>query len=215
MAVFNRVRLSGPIVSEERWSTHVDLTINPESDQGGYIGGYEALLTWAQAVAADNFWTTTNALRNLLSSAASLEEVRVEAIENGIVKTAAQVTGLALPGVGNMTKVPQTALVISSLTGRAGRSYRGRSYWPAAGAAVSTSTGRLSSPANSGVATDFKALVQMIASHAPGSPKPVPAVYSGKASVVTPVTQYEVGNVLDTQRRRRDKLVEARARVNY
>lgn len=214
MTEFNRIRLGGPSVTGETWSTHLDFAIaNTLPVSAGYES-YDILLEWAQNLASNAFWTTANPLRALLSTALSLGYVRAECIEDGIVTQVAEVTGLNHAGTGNMSKVPQTALVISYLTGRPGRSYRGRAYWPACGATISTSTGRLTSPSTNLVATSFLDLTDQVIDSCPGANAVVPVVYSGKLNLVTPVTQYSVGDVLDTQRRRRDTLVETRSTVD-
>lgn len=211
MAFFNRIRIGGTSVGGERWSTHIDMAFLGSGPAGGGVIDYEELLFWAQGIADLDVFTVAGPLRQLMSTSLALTTVRVEAIADGEVVQVAEVDGLDLPGTAIMTKVPQTALVLSLLTGRPGRSYRGRMYWPACGAAINQGTGRLSNPTIAQVAEAYDNLVVEIGIASDQETSLVPVVYSPTLNVVTPVTQVSVGDVLDTQRRRRDTLVETRA----
>lgn len=212
--LFNRIRLDGSLPTGERWSTHFDVVFGDMDPPSGAVVFYEDLLTWAQTIAGDTFWTTNGPIRSLLSTVGVVNAVRVELINDGNLAEVAQVDGLTYAGQGTMTKTFQDSVCVSLLTGRPGRSYRGRQYWPALGAAISTTTGRLAGPTPANVAQDVKDLADMIIDAAPSSFQGHLAVYSPKLNVVTPVTQISVGDVIDTQRRRRDTLVEARSVVN-
>lgn len=210
MSFFNRIRIGGSSVGGERWSTHIDMAHLGSGPAGGGIIDYEDLLAWAQAIASHSIFTVAGPLRTLMSARLAVTTVRIEAIADGEVVQVAEVDGLNLNGTGVMTKVPQTALVLSLLTGRPGRSYRGRMYWPACGATIDATTGRLSGPTTAQVAEAYDDLVVELGMASLSSTSMVPVVFSPTLNVVTPVTQVSVGDVLDTQRRRRDTLVETR-----
>lgn len=117
------------------------------------------------------------------------------------------VVGTSTPNVA-----PQVCRVISLLTGTAGRRFRGRIYLPARGAL--TGTDGISVP-TAGSLTAFGLLLGDLVEAWPGDDAPYLGVYSAAADVVTPVTQLRQGNVLDTQRRRRDGLNETYSAVPF
>lgn len=213
MAVFNRIRLGGGLYGSERWSTHLDITLDRTASGGAAQGGVDALKTWADNIVASALTNAhDNALGELLSLNGTLTDVRVEYISAGVVIEAAEAT-TAEVGVGSGSKAFQTACVISLQTARAGASYRGRVYWPAIGAVTGTS-GRMTAPTTANVAARYVALANDIIGALPSTPTdPGLCVYSPKLDAVTPVTSVSVGDVLDSQRRRRDKLIENRATV--
>ena len=105
---------------------------------------------------------------------------------------------------------PQLALVVSLLTPRArGRASRGRFYIPMGNINVETN-GRISTPNAAGVAGSAKTLIQNL-NDWPGFttfPTPDVIVASGMDGSWERVTKVAVGNVIDTQRRRRGDLTE-------
>lgn len=114
-----------------------------------------------------------------------------------------QVAGTAT--VGNLP--PQCSIVVSLRTAFASRSDRGRYYLPAISSDQLTPAGRLSSTPQNAI------LSAVVAAHSAeilvGAGCPL-VVYSRKNRAVEPVVSIDVGDVIDTQRRRRDKLVESR-----
>jgi len=110
---------------------------------------------------------------------------------------------LALTGVDAGEMLPfQCATVISLLTASATRHGRGRFYLPPL--AVSTlDTGRTSAAAITTLDTAWTAFFDSLNTDGVN-----PVVRNRTGHVSTPVTSARVGNVIDTQRRRRNKLVE-------
>lgn len=97
---------------------------------------------------------------------------------------------------------PQVAMVASLRTAGFGRAYRGRVYFPTAVQGNAT-TGRASAAQTAAAATAVRAyLAQWVA----GSVTPV--LISLSRGVATPLTYVEVDAVMDTQRRRRDKMID-------
>lgn len=109
-------------------------------------------------------------------------------------------------GTGAVSNPAQTSVVMSLRTGIAGRSYRGRNYWPGLGYGM---TGALKFTASVSpiLASEYAAFLTGIGDLA-GDADLVPCVYSATLQVMTPVIEVAVGDVPDTQRRRRDPLVE-------
>lgn len=124
-------------------------------------------------------------------------------------------------GANPPTKTPQDALVISLRTGQPGARGRGRVYFPAMGASTGP-TFKLNAPSNSQVVSDAAVLFDLIgdqlnaelAANSMAATVEL-AVRSVTAHVCYQVNQLRVGDVLDTQRRRRDRLVENVATSGY
>lgn len=115
-------------------------------------------------------------------------------------------TAAAAPGFGTSTAVPQVALVCTLLTGIAGRSYRGRVYLPAAQG--TDANGRINASSATNTATNYANFLSAIALVGGTIGDTVfPAVLSATQNDTTPITAVRCDNVLDTQRRRRDKVL--------
>lgn len=114
--------------------------------------------------------------------------------------------GVPIVGSGAITSPPQCARVWSLLTGIPGRSYRGRMYWPKVTGALGSSFRDAS--VNQSMAFNVAAILSNLAECSVAGSDFQPAVASVTLGEVTPVTQVRIGDVVDTQRRRRDALVE-------
>lgn len=170
------------------------------------------LTAWAQAVF--DYWAAAGAgvqpFLAMLGSTGQIDRIRIYwHPEVGAPAALAAVgTGTPEPGSGVINKPPQIARVYTLLTGVPGRSFRGRMYWPCVTGSVTSSF------KDSGVSSSnaqFFAAVLASMTNLNGEALPIePAVVSVTRGLVTPVTQVAVGDVLDTQRRRRDNLQEIR-----
>lgn len=110
-----------------------------------------------------------------------------------------------VPGSGAITPLPNQCAVVASLkTANAGRTARGRMYLPAPNTSQLTESARLGP-------TQVAAYVDAMQTYLSG------ATTNGLGTVVAsavlfgalrPVTDVRVGDVMDTQRRRRDELLE-------
>ena len=99
---------------------------------------------------------------------------------------------------------PQCAVAVSLRTASATRSGRGRFYLPVYGTNEAVA-GVLDSTAQTQTATAAqKALQSLVAAGF------TPVIYHRGPKSTTAITTVDVGNVFDTQRRRRDKLIETR-----
>lgn len=214
---FIRVGLRGTMPSGESWS------VNPAFNESTNVPAWDqaAGQLAADAIAAINVPTE---LKTLLSVAAPFATVRVERrTDNNVLIGAAEAkwTGGGQP-TPTPTKPFQTSVVLSLRTTTPGASGRGRLYWPALGAQVSTSTLRLTGPTPTAVATAAVTYLDGIETALKTALHPAPslidfrlAVYSPTRGTKTDVSRIEVGDVLDVQRRRRDRVPEAISSVSY
>ena len=120
----------------------------------------------------------------------------------------------SVPGTATAQTAPnQTAIVASLRTARAGRSSRGRIYLPMDAPVMAADNGRLNPGVRVDVCTAVANLLDNIGVFTPpgGASGPFPIAIQSQVRAGTPiqVTSVQVGDVLDTQRRRRDKLVES------
>lgn len=161
-----------------------------------------AQLTWEGAT--DAIWT--GQLDALISADVSMTEVSTASLDE---TTGGQIsrlsTGVTRPGVNVGEMLPfQCAVVVSTRSDLATRSGRGRFYLPPI-AEGNTTAGRLSTTAQAAVVT---AANQFFSSLDTGGLDPV--LLNRTTLVQTPITQFDVGDIIDTQRRRRNGLIEQR-----
>ena len=115
---------------------------------------------------------------------------------------------------------PQTAIVLSMKSAAPGQSGRGRLYWPAMTVSLDTNY-FVDSPSTTALVTAFRTYLSAIGSAIRDNAGLFPwttvslAVASTTKGTQAPVTRLEIGNVLDTQRRRRNKLVETKVALPY
>lgn len=119
--------------------------------------------------------------------------------------------GASVAGTGSASTnqlPPQCSVVVTLRSALSGGSHRGRFYLPPMSTASVNSTGRFEATAKT---TLVGALGNAFLAYDATSPSPQVVVWSRKNLNAVNVTRYEVGDVVDTQRRRRDKLTEIRA----
>lgn len=207
MAPFNKVTFSGTLPGGETWSTGVAFASFTSS---GYVDSFEELQEWANAIAllnAGNVFPV--AWRSALSAAAAITKIRCEFyFTQTVLGQAAERDITPKPGIGAAGLPFQNSLVMSLLTGRPGRSYRGRMYLPAIGASVDPATLTLGTPNTEDTAVQGAGFLLAISDAAPGDLGLSPAVHSQLMDLNTRVTTVSVGNILDTQRRRRASVPE-------
>lgn len=210
----NIVSIQGNLPGGEVWS------INPRF-RGAFsppVSDYEDLLAWATAVGQLNSGSVlSSGLRTLLSSSANVSQIRVAHI--GVDGRTHQVAEYALPtpgaGTGLPTKPFQAALCFSLLTGRPGRRNRGRLFMPALNATIGTADLRITAQNRSTYLQGMVETMSSIQAAAPPSHEMALAVFSQASGAANLVNEIEVGDLLDTQRRRRDSLTEQRSRLGY
>ena len=207
-----RVSILGNLFTEEQWS------VNPVYDPTGeFPGGVnQTNLDAACQLIANR--SIPGSLATLLSTSGVRNAARVEVRDDAtdaLLAISIQASGTPQVGGAAPRLTAQDAVVASIRTNTAGASGRGRIYWPALGGTVGTN-GRLSSPANTTLAADFKAYLNGIATDLGTSFVGISFNLSvrSKTTHTTPhATRIQVGNTIDTQRRRRDNLPESYASV--
>lgn len=162
-------------------------------------------------------------LRSLLSTTGEIRGWRVEQHEEdeslSNVGEAFYTTPVA--GTSAATKTPQDSLVFSLRTSTPGARGRGRMYWPALAAPLGTDF-KITSANALAYATAAAQLLKLIGDqiNAEWAANSIAvttelAVRSTTDHVSRKVERIQVGDVLDTQRRRRDRLSETYSVVNY
>ena len=150
------------------------------------------------------------------SSAASLGWVKFNEIDplsrryKSATETHERILTTPVRGSVEGNGMPQQTLCISLLTGaKRGLASRGRFYPPATVLSLS-SAGTVSKPGVTLVATAARTLITNL-NNWPGTDTPIggQVVVLGGNGTTRPVTAVSVGNVMDTQRRRRNKLRES------
>lgn len=206
MVQHNVVRILGYLPGGEVWS------VTPKfASPLGCVEEYDDLLAWAQAIGAYiQGLPTNNRLRGYLSNQAGIEGVRVEYRDaaNQLAQAAEFIFTTRLPGNGVPNKPYQCSVVASLRTGRPGRSFRGRLYWPCLSGSLSTATMRLL-PDDTGVfATNMAELLDAMRTSSPLEHDLMSVVVSLTTDTYTGINEIQVGDIIDTQRRRRDSLLE-------
>jgi len=203
-----RVSILGTMVGSEVWS------VNPTYDPFGEFGSVvnQAQLD-AAATAIANRSIPTNMI-NKFSSSCARTGARVEVrddVTDALLAISTQNSTTAASGAAAMSLPPQSALVVSLRTDTPGGSGRGRLYWPCLATSLDAA-GKVNSTTILSFMTDMKAYLAGIKNDLAGA---FPAgafdlAVRFKTTHTTPhVTRLQVGNVIDTQRRRRDNLPEA------
>lgn len=211
MVIRLNVRLSGRLGSPaiEQWSIGLNyggVGFIPDQTETQALSD-----SIATAISASSYAALGN-LKNGDTTAFSLRQVDVYAYGNAPQAQTHGTTFFSSPyvGTGSVAAPFQSAGVITLLTPLPGKSYRGRVYWPCLAPGMSVA-GTATNP--SGYAGGLKTLNAAIeAALAVDGPWTL-GVYSRANDVVTPVTSFRAGNVVDTQRRRRDAIVESYSTV--
>jgi hypothetical protein len=211
MASVIRVSVLGTLPGGEVWS------VNPCFfclDEPASISGPEAL---AIATAVDAIVVPTG-LRTLLNSTSAFTATRVEARDREGLLEALGEHSRPTPVVGSGTSNHpyQTSVVTSLRTAFPGGQGRGRLYWPGTGVTISGTTLRIDSTALSSALSGVKTYLTAIQAAVAVSAGPVNlAVWSRTGTAFHAVTSLRMGDVADTQRRRRDTLNEGYSELAY
>jgi hypothetical protein len=207
-----RVSILGSMTGGEVWS------INPTFDPTGEFGttvNQTQLDAASQAIA--NLSPGSDLLA-ILSTSAAVTGARVEVrndVGDGLLATSTAMRISPLSGTGTATKPSQTAMVFSLRTDTPGASGRGRIYWPACNAAMLTTFRALDTQVTNvmnNMKTYLTAMESALVTAFPLIGFDL-AVRSKTTGTTPHVNRMRVGDVLDTQRRRRDNLPEAYQQV--
>lgn len=205
MASVVRTSILGTLPGGEVWSVNPCFFL---LDEPADVSSSEAL-TIANAIRAI---AVPTGLRAVMNTATAVTGVRVEARDrNGILEAQAEAT-LAIPTAGNggSNHPYQTSTVTSLRTGFPGGQGRGRLYWPATGANIVSTTLRMEGTQLTSLLSAVKTYLTAIETAVAASAGPCDlAVWSRTGSAFHAVTTIRQGDILDTQRRRRDALAES------
>lgn len=205
---YTRLSIQGTLPGGEVWS------VNP-----AFIGNFDTtppttatLQGWANDVAAGITDIVSGPLRTALSVRAPITNVRATLYgSDGRVALYQDAPVNNVGGINQMQLPPTTAVALSLYSAISGRSNRGRIFWPALGLGVDETSGRLPLATCQGLANAASAMLADIQDAAPADWQCVLGVWSPTLLRGIAVTQIKVGDVLDSQRRRKDALEEARA----
>jgi hypothetical protein len=209
-----RVSILGTLGTSEVWS------VNPVFDPSGEIEGAtnQAALD-AAALAIANL-TMPSGIITKLSTAAKRTGCRLEVrsdTNDALLALSNQASTSATAGSTAPLMPFQSALVTSLRTDTPGAHGRGRIYWPCIAANLGTD-GKVPAADVTQFLTDMKTYLLSIRSALAASFPTIGfdlAVRSKTTHSTPHVTRIQVGNVVDTQRRRRDHLPESYSGVAF
>lgn len=185
------------------------------------MGDFNVDITGAEATtiaAAIDAVAIPSGIRELMSSTTLFTGTRVEARSaTGVLEALGEhVRTTPNNGLGTDEHPYQTSVVCSLKTATPGGRGRGRLYFPATGAAIVPTSLRLDPAllpvALTGVKTYMAGIAAAIAVTAGNGTL---TVWSRTGSAFHNVTGLRMGNVFDTQRRRRDTLIESYDELAY
>lgn len=161
----------------------------------------------AWSTAAGLFWTSAGPL--FATEVAATSTATAE-LDQATGKQLTRVeTGSSLVGTAVSESLPyQCAPVVSTRTNLATRAGRGRFYAPSL-AVEFVANGKMTATAQSALLDGAEAMVNSLTGAGLTT-----VLYSRSLHTTQEVTRIDVGDVIDTQRRRRNKLVESRVSVN-
>lgn len=201
-----RVSIIGDLPNGEVWSVNPCWEVNGST--GDTVTPAEAT-TIATAIAAI---TLPTSLGTMMQSGTTWRGVRVEGrtLAGGLEVQAEAAKATPTNGTGTATHPHGTALVFSLRTPGVGPSARGRMYWPATGQALQSTDYRISTANATSILSGAKTFLSGIETAIKATlPEANLTVWSRATSNFHNVNAIQVGNVLDSQRRRRDALNEA------
>jgi len=199
-----RISIMGELPNSEVWS------VNPvwQIADSGADNSYAEVNAIATAIAG---LTIPAGVRGMYNGNTSITGIRVETRQyNGNLELLAEAAVSSVVfGSGSQNHPFQTAMVTSLRSEYPGARGRGRLYWPATGIPISSSTLRPTSTEVGLALTGVKSYLSAIQT-AINAEIPVIGlvVWSRVGSISHQVTRLLQGDVLDTQRRRRDTLAE-------
>jgi hypothetical protein len=209
-----RVSILGTLPTGEVWS--VNPVFDPTFEVGESIN--QAELDAACLLIANR--SVPSALQTAMSPGASRTGARVEVrddADDSLIAISVQGSTTPTAGTGTLKLPLQAAIVTSIRTDTPGGSGRGRIYWPALGVTLGT-TGRLTTPTAGLFLTDMKSYLLGIRTdlNAAFATIGFDLAVRSKATLSTPhAVRLQVGDVVDTQRRRRDAQPESYTQVAF
>lgn len=193
---------SGQMPGGEEWTTSFYL--------GGQDGPFAGLDLQNLTDAVMEAWRDQLEVVNWLSAQQTLNRVTGYVYGGGVLVEQAISSGAQITGIGNSVLPNQVSTVVTLLTATPGRQTRGRMYLPTLKQTVGDQ-GRNSAAQVLTILNMMGAFFEQVGTAVPLGLRPAlaPVVISqvgqGRRSVITAI---RVGDVPDTQRRRREGLVE-------
>lgn len=204
----NVIRIEGTLPQGEVWS----VTPKFVGNFGPEITNYDDLLAWATNI-GDAFadGAVPTALLTAMSAVTAINAIRAEYRDTtgNLVEVAERVLPTPVRGTATPNRPFQCAWVASLRTGRPGASYRGRLYWPYIAGGMDNATLRIPQSNLETLVTGMRDMLLSIQDATPEENTVYLAVVSKVRNVATPVNEISGGNVIDTQRRRRDTVAES------
>lgn len=206
MARLIRVSIMGDMPGGEVWS------VNPVFSVGGDFGAPVSAAQANTIATAIDAITVSTGVTSVMAQNTRITGNRVEAraIDGTLESQAEHVRGAPVNGtVASAPKPFQTSIVSSLRTATPGPSGRGRLYWPATGINLGLASYRFDPTAQNTFLLGVKTYLS-------GIQAAIDVTFDGVALVVwsrsqlalRTVNSVQVGDVADTQRRRRDTLTE-------
>lgn len=194
-----RLIVKGTILNTQDWSCGFAFS----RDNALNNMTYEELTAWLEDVKTDvGTWFT--AIASVRSQRVSFTDLRAEYYTGG--ERAALIAQTAAPsttaGTTAAVQSARGALVVSLLTNKPGRSYRGRVYVPALGVGLVELTGRVGAASQTTLLNATKTMLNAIAAKQAGGFPVRPIVASKTTASKTTVASLRCDDLLDTQRRR-------------
>lgn len=209
MAVANVLRISikGALPGGEDWS------VNPVYQIGGVSTAEDITSDQATAIAVACAAVVAPAgVLGALSTSTNINGIRVEARrwDGTLAALGEAVKGSPQAGTGGQAHPYQTSAVLSLRTAGLGASGRGRVYWPATGITLGATNLRPNAGAVTPVLSGLKSYLGLLAAAANTitTNDVVLSVWSRKNNSTQPVVNLQMGDIMDTQRRRRDAAIE-------
>jgi hypothetical protein len=200
-----KFRMAGPIISNQRWSTGFTVFSDPSATQANYVSFLASL---APLVAT--FWNTTNGPKSLSLASTGIDTIAVYHYPaNSAVATISATQAITpVVGVGTGAGSASNALVLSLRTGLAGRAGRGRMYLPVTATSAINSLNQISSTMTQACADALEDLSDQLLIMTLGGVPPIMGVANPKkATPFKGATMIVCDTKVDTQRRRKDKIV--------
>ena len=203
-----RVSILGTFASEEVWS------INPVYDPTAEFGSTVDQTALDAACLAIANRSLPGSMRAFMSASCTRTGARLEVrsdTDDSLIGISTQGSTTPQAGTGSVVMPPQSAVVISIRTDTPGGRGRGRLYWPCLAATLSTS-GRIATPVPSVALPDFKSYLLGIRTDLATAFPLIGfdlAVRSRTSHTTPHAVRLQMGNIVDTQRRRRDNLPES------
>lgn len=203
MVARNKMVINGTIAGGlEAWSCSLDFIL----DGGVTVDSQVGLQTWADLAAAalsagEVSYPTITARMGAFVDA---REVILYTYPATGPATRQASAAAAWSGSGTIRCPFPTSICVSKRTERAGRSGRGRMYWPALAASMNSDGTYVT---GTDLADEFAQLIVDLG-NTDGVSTAIAVVASLTLNEVSPITSVRVGNVLDSQRGRRDNLNE-------